>query len=74
MAYKVGRCLLRDLLQKSSMEQVELANKLNVTPQQVNKYVNDVQGMSLEVAMNISLILKCEIKEMYEWIEVGHSE
>jgi len=56
------------------MDQVELANKLNVRPQQINKYVNDVQGMSLEVALNISLILNCRIEDLYEKIEVGDKE
>jgi len=56
------------------MEQIELASKLGVTPQQINKYAKDIQKMSLEVAMNISLILKCEIKDLYDWIEVGNNE
>ena len=74
MAYKVGRCLLHELLREARMEQIELASKLGVTPQQINKYAKDIQKMSLEVAMNISLILKCEIKDLYDWIEVGNNE
>lgn len=74
MAYKVGRCLLREILHNLSMDQVELATKLDVKPQQINKYVNNVQGMSLEVAYNISLILNCEIRDLYEWNEVGDKE
>lgn len=74
MAYKVGRCLLRELLDNAKMEQVELAKRLNVTPPQINKYVNNVQGMSYEVARNISSILNCDMKDLYEWHEVGDNE
>lgn len=56
------------------MEQVDLAYKLKVTPQQVNKYVKGVQGMSLETAENISLILNCQVDDLYEWVEVGDNE
>lgn len=74
MAYKVGRCLLREILKSKGMEQTELAYKLNVTPQQINKYAKDVQGMSLEVAKNISVKLNCQIEDLYEWTEVGENE
>ena len=74
LANKVGRCLLRELLHRADMEQIDLANKMNVTPQQINKYVKNKQGMSLEVARNISLILKCNIEDLYEWNEVGENE
>lgn len=56
------------------MEQRELADRLNVTPQQINKYVKNVQRMSLEVAKNISIILDCDMDDLYEWNEVGRNE
>ena len=74
MAYKVGRCLLRDILNESKMEQTELARRLNVTPPQINKYVTGKQGMSLQVAKNIASIFNCHIDDLYEWIEVGNNE
>ena len=74
MAYTVGRCLLRELLDNAKMEQVELAKRLNVKPPQINKYVNNVQGMSYEVAKNISTILNCNMEDLYEWEEVGENE
>ncbi len=67
MAYKVGRCLLREILHDMDMTQSELAARLNVTEQQINKYVNDRQRMSIEVAKNISHICNCQIEELYEW-------
>lgn len=56
------------------MEQTDLARKLNVTPPQINKYVNNKQGMSLQVAKNIAAILNCHIDDLYQWIEVGDNE
>ena len=74
MAYTVGRCLLRERLDESSMDQVTLASKLNVKKQQVNKYVTNKQRMSLETAKNVASILHCKIEDLYEWIEVGNNE
>lgn len=69
MAYDVERCLLKDLLHSSRMTQVELADKLKVTPQQVQHYVKNHRVMSLVVAKNISAILGCQIEDLYEWKE-----
>lgn len=54
------------------MTQTELAGHLGVTQQQISKYVNDKQKMSLQVAKNISHILNCKIEDLYEWVEVGN--
>lgn len=56
------------------MTQQELANIMGVTVQQINKYVRNKQKMSIEVAGNIALILKCRIEDLYEWIESGRNE
>lgn len=53
------------------MTQEDLAIALGVSEQQINKYVNNRQGMSLQVAYNISLILNCYIEDLYEWKRVG---
>ena len=74
MAYQVGRCLLRQKLIDAGMEQTELASRLNVTKQQVNKYVMNRQIMALETAKNVAVILDCRIEQLYEWIEVGNTE
>lgn len=71
LAYKVGRCLLREHLQKHDMTQLELAEEMGITVQQINKYVMNKQVMSLRVARNIALILNCHIDDLYEWEEVG---
>lgn len=74
LAYKVGRCLLQSRLDDAHMTQQELANKMGVTKQQINKYVLDKQRMSIETAGNIAAILYCHIGDLYEWIEVGRNE
>lgn len=74
MAYVVGRCLLRQRLRDAGMNQTQLADKLKVSEQQINKYVNNRQGMSLKVAKNIAVILNCYIDDLYEWVEVGNNE
>lgn len=60
------------------MEQTELAHRLNVTKQQINKYATGRQRMSLETAKNVAYILNCSIDDLYEWVwiddEAGQSE
>ncbi|WP_156290740.1 helix-turn-helix transcriptional regulator [Oceanobacillus salinisoli] len=69
MAYKVGRCLLRYRLKEAGMTQRELAEKLGVSEPQINKYVNNRQGMSYQVAYNIAIILGCRMEDLYEWFK-----
>lgn len=70
MAFKVGQCLLLDRLNAIGMSQTELAERLGVKRQQVNKYARNKQTMSYEIAYNISVILGCSMEELYDW-EVG---
>lgn len=68
--YDVGRCLLSDQLKQSKMTQQELANRLDVTKQQINHYVFGRRIMTLPIAKNVASILDCEIDDLYEWIYV----
>jgi len=70
LAYVVERCLLRELLLRADMTQVELAEHLAITPQQIHHYVKGNRVMSLQVAKNISAILGCAIDDLYEWSEL----
>lgn len=65
--YKVGTCLLPDLLKRRAMTQSELANKLNVSRQRINALANNREKMSLETAYTISRILQCEMADLYTW-------
>lgn len=70
MTFTVHRCLLKELLHKADISQTELAELLGVRPQQIQHYVKDnPRVMSLTVAKNISVILGCQIEDLYEWVE-----
>ncbi len=56
------------------MTQQELAEKMSITAQQINKYVLNDRKMSLQVAKNVATVLNCQIDDLYEWIEVGNNE
>lgn len=71
MTYRVGRCLLQNLLDDAGLDQVSLAREMNVSKQQINKYTTNKQRMSLQVAKNIANILHCGVEDLYEWVEVG---
>lgn len=49
------------------MSQQELALRLGVTRQQINKYNKNRVVMSYQVAYNIALILDCPMSDLYEW-------
>lgn len=69
MFYQIGRCLLSERLRQVEMTQSELAERLKVTRQQVNKWATNRQGMTLETAKNICGILDLErIDDLFEWI------
>jgi plasmid maintenance system antidote protein VapI len=74
LAYKVGRCLLREHLNNARLTQSELAAILDITVQQVNKYVTGRQMMSYQTAKNISVVVRCRMEDLYEWHEVGYNE
>lgn len=69
MAYQIGRCLLSERLRHVGMSQSQLADRLGITRQQVNKWATDKQGMSMETAKKIAFILDLECSDdLYEWI------
>jgi transcriptional regulator with XRE-family HTH domain len=68
--YDVGKCLLSDRLLQARMSQQELAEKLGVSRQQINHYVNKKRIMTIPIAINIAYILNCTIDDLYEWIPV----
>lgn len=49
------------------MSQQELANRLGISKQQVNKYVKKEHVMTLKTAKNVAVILNCKIDDLYEW-------
>ncbi|WP_420489608.1 helix-turn-helix transcriptional regulator [Neobacillus vireti] len=74
MYYQIGRCLLSDRLREVGMSQSQLAERLNVSRQQVNKWATDRQGMSLETAKNICKVLDLDrIDDLFEWVPTRRS-
>jgi plasmid maintenance system antidote protein VapI len=71
MAYRIGKCLLSNILEELGMTPAELARRLGVHRQQVDKWINDKQHMSMESAKNVSAIIGLEhADQLYEWILV----
>jgi transcriptional regulator with XRE-family HTH domain len=69
MAYRIGKCLLSERLRQAGLTQSDLAERLGISRQQVNKWATDRQGMSLETAKNVSSILNLEcIDDLFEWV------
>jgi len=71
LAYKVGRCLLREHLHRVDMTQSDFAEQMGITVQQINNNVSNRQTISLKVAKNIAAIVRCPIDDLYEWEETG---
>lgn len=72
MAYRIGKCLLSEYLREINMPQAELASRLGVSRQQVNKWFKGEQKMSMESAMNVLAVLGIDglhIEDLYKWIE-----
>lgn len=68
MAYRIGKCLLSDRLRENGMTQAELARRLGIERQQVNKWVKGHQRMSLETSKNVATTLNLHIDDLFEWI------
>lgn len=67
MTYLVGKCRLRELLAQKKMTQKMLAQRLKITPQHLQHYIQDHHVMSIQTAKNIAMILDCDIDDLYEW-------
>jgi transcriptional regulator with XRE-family HTH domain len=68
MAYQIGKCLLSERLRQVGMSQAELARRLGIERQQVNKWVKGHQRMSLETSKNVATVLDLHIDDLFEWI------
>lgn len=75
MAYRIGKCLLSERLREAGLTQVQLAGRLGVTRQQVNKWATNKQGMSIETAKRVAFILDLScLEDLYEWIPARNQE
>jgi len=65
--FKRGVCQLGKLLDKSNMSQSELARLSGVSQRSISHYVNNKQVMNIDAARAISLVLDCELTDLYKW-------
>ena len=64
--FKVGKCRLNIILKQKNMTQVELADKVGMSKQQINAYCRNESIMSIKTLMNISHVLGISMDEVYE--------
>jgi putative transcriptional regulator len=69
--YKVVKCLLSDRLKGADLTQSQLSELTNIPKSQISEYVNDKHLMSLETAKSISVVLNCNMEDLYEWKSVA---
>jgi DNA-binding XRE family transcriptional regulator len=70
MAFRVGKCLLRLRLKQAGINQKQLAERVDLSPQMISHFIAKRKTMSLEVAKSISIIVGCSIEDLYEWEHV----
>lgn len=65
---KIGRCLLKDLLNNQKLTQQQLADLTGINKGQINEYVSGKrQSMTLVTAMKLATVLNCHIEDLYDW-------
>lgn len=67
MEFLPGNCLLHDLLKERKLSSQELADKVNMSKQQISNYANNENKMSLGNAKTIAHALGVHIDELYQW-------
>lgn len=72
--YKVGKCKLSDRLKEADLSQQQLSEMCNIPKSQISEYVNNKHIMSIETAKNISIHLKCNIEDLYEFNTVADDD
>lgn len=54
------------LKQETGASKVWVANQMNITPQRLND-IFKASNLTLEVLIKLSIILKCDISDLYEY-------
>lgn len=70
MAYEVGRCLLRDLIDASEFDRKSVELHTNMSRQQLTDYISGRNTMSLPIAREFAALFDCHIEDLYEWRHV----
>ena len=65
---KIGRCLLKDLLENRGLTQQQLSDLTKISKSQINEYISGKRkSMTLITAMKIATVLNCHIEELHDW-------
>lgn len=67
MAYRAGRCLLRQRLNSIRKSQKWLAETTGFTESRISDYIRNERLMSLSAAKTIASAIGCSIDDLYDW-------
>lgn len=65
--HKVSRCNLKRLLVQREMTQTELADRLGITVQQINKYALNQRLPNVEITKSILVELDCSFDDLFDF-------
>ena len=74
MAFRLGECLLLNVLKRRNMSQSEFARRMNVSRQYIHRLATNQKVMSLEFAINACYVLDCDILDLYVIETTGRQE
>ncbi|NOV01316.1 helix-turn-helix domain-containing protein [Paenibacillus planticolens] len=69
MPFSRGRCLLANLLKAEGWSQAEYARKSGRSKRVISHFCNDERVMLPEDLYTASMLFKCRMEDLYEWIE-----
>lgn len=67
MAFLLGRCRLAYWMRIKKLSPTELADKVEMSVQEVSDHAHDRKKMTLPTAKAYSVALDVPIEELYEW-------
>ncbi|WP_042165589.1 helix-turn-helix domain-containing protein [Paenibacillus gorillae] len=70
MAFRLGECLLLEILNNRGMKQAAFARKIKCSRAFVTQLINGEAFMSLEFAVNAAHLLDCKVTDFYI-LEIG---
>lgn len=65
MAFVLGECRLREILQNRDMKPSAFAKRMKCSRQYVNDLITGRSSMSLTFAINASIVLNCRVTDFY---------
>ncbi|NQX63968.1 helix-turn-helix domain-containing protein [Paenibacillus qinlingensis] len=71
MKFELGRCLLQQRLAEHGMGREELARALLYKSERIADYMENKRVMPLQVAISVADTIGCQVRDLYELIEVG---